>query len=184
MILLHGGTNSGGALTTALMICFDLVILTGLFGILCYIVVPRILTKIEGEPLLIDDLIARRGELERELNDISASASGLLKDLVNKAASRFLSFGYLLKQYISRAPLGEMVASADRGFQNEAGAIQNPADRAKLSRAIEASVTIRRADALIILQRTLKLWLVPHVIFTSLMLALMLVHIIQVIYFV
>jgi Fe-S-cluster-containing dehydrogenase component/CRP-like cAMP-binding protein len=184
MILLHGGTNSGGALTTALMICFDMVILTGLFGIFCYIVVPRILTKIEGEPLLIDDLIARRGELERELNDIASSAAGPLKNHVNKAVSRFLSFGFLIKQYLSRAPLGEMVASADRDFQKESDALQNPADRAKLIRAIEASVTIRRADALILLQRTLKLWLVPHVIFTSLMLALLLVHIIQVIYFI
>jgi len=183
MILLHGGTDSGGALTTALMISFDMVILTGLFGILCYLVVPRILTKIEGEPLLIDDLIARRSELEREINDTAASATGPLKELVNKAVSRFLSFGYLMKQFLSRAPLVEMVAVADRDFQNEASALQ-PADRSKLSRAIEASVTIRRADALILLQRTLKLWLVPHVIFTSLMLALMIVHIIQVIYFV
>jgi hypothetical protein len=184
MILLHGGTNSGGALTTALMICFDMVILTGLFGIVCYIVVPRLLTKIEGEPLLIDDLIARRGELERELNDIAASAPGPLKNLVDKAVSRFLSFGFLVKQYVSRAPLGEMVAAANRGFESEAAALQNPSDRSKLDRAIEAAVTIRRADSLILLQRTLKLWLVPHVIFTSLMLALLLVHIIQVIYFI
>jgi Fe-S-cluster-containing dehydrogenase component/CRP-like cAMP-binding protein len=183
MILLHGGTNSGGVLTTALMICFDMVILTGLFGIVCYIVVPRLLTKIEGEPLLIDDLIARRDELERELNDIASSA-GPLKSLVDKAVSRFLSFGFLLKQYLSRAPLAEMVAAANRGFESEAAALQNPSDRGKLDRAIEAAVTIRRADSLILLQRTLKLWLVPHVIFTSLMLALLLVHIIQVIYFI
>ena len=42
---------------------------------------------------------------------------------------------------------------------------------------------MRRVDALIYLHQLLKLWLAPHVLVTSLMLALMLVHIIQVIYF-
>jgi hypothetical protein len=44
-------------------------------------------------------------------------------------------------------------------------------------------VTLRRADALIYLHKTVKSWLAPHVLVTSLMLALMIVHIIQVIYF-
>jgi len=183
MILLHGGTDSGGALTTGLMISFDLVVLTGLFGIFCYLVVPRLMTRIEGEPLLIDDLIARRGELESELRDIAASSAEPARSLVTKAAARFLSFGFLLKQYLSRAPLEEMVASARREFQKHTDVLQNPSDRGKVDRAIEAAVTIRRLDALVILHRTLKLWLLPHVIFTSLMLALMVVHIIQVIYF-
>jgi hypothetical protein len=44
-------------------------------------------------------------------------------------------------------------------------------------------VTIRRLDALIYLHQSLKWWLAPHIASTSLMLALMVVHIIQVIYF-
>ena len=183
MLLLHGGTDSGGALTTALMISFDLVVLTGVFGIFCYIVVPRLMTRIEGEPLLIDDLIARRAELESELRDLAASSPAPAGSLVAKATARFLSFGYLLHQYLSRAPLGEMVASARREFQKKTDLLQNPSDRGKVDQAVEAAVTIRRLDALVILHRTLKLWLVPHVIFTSLMLALLIVHIIQVIYF-
>jgi hypothetical protein len=58
LILLHGGTKTGGLLTTALMISFDLVVLSGLVGILSYIIAPRIMTSIEGEPLLIEDLQA------------------------------------------------------------------------------------------------------------------------------
>jgi Fe-S-cluster-containing dehydrogenase component len=183
MILLHGGTDSGGVLTTSLMISFDLVVATGLFGIFCYLVVPRVMTRIEGEPLLIDDLIARREELQSELRDTAALSSEPVKKLVGRAVSRFLSFGYLLKQYLSRAPLGEMLASAGRQYQKDAESIGNPSDRRKFERAVEAAATLRRIDALILLHRTLKLWLVPHVIFTSLMLALMVVHIVQVIYF-
>src|SRR5262249_20270217 len=44
VLLLHGGAQSGGALTTALMISFDLAILTRLFGALCYFFAPRLLT--------------------------------------------------------------------------------------------------------------------------------------------
>jgi len=52
-----------------------------------------------------------------------------------------------------------------------------------LDRAIEAAATLRRIDALIYLHRSLKLWLPPHVASTALMLALMIVHIIQVVYY-
>src|SRR4030095_8482222 len=41
MLLLHGGVDSGGWLTVALRGTFDLVILTGLFGGGCYLLVPR-----------------------------------------------------------------------------------------------------------------------------------------------
>ncbi|MBC7909819.1 MAG: cyclic nucleotide-binding domain-containing protein, partial [Pyrinomonadaceae bacterium] len=56
VLLLHGGWGTGGLLTSLLMVAFDLVILTGLFGLACYIIVPRIMTSIEGDPLLIEDL--------------------------------------------------------------------------------------------------------------------------------
>lgn len=184
MILLHGGTDSGGAFTTILMISFDLVILTGLFGILCYLIVPRLLTRIEGEPLLIDDLLARREELQNEIADAANSPSQPLAALVkNKVAPRFLSFGYLLSQYLKGASLEHMIDAAKREFQPQFAGLSNDADRQKLARAVESAATLRRVDALILLHRLLKAWLIPHVVFTSLMLALMVAHIIQVIYF-
>jgi hypothetical protein len=56
-------------------------------------------------------------------------------------------------------------------------------DRQALARAVEAAVTARRVDALIYLHRLLKLWLPPHIATSSLMIALLVAHIIQVIYF-
>jgi hypothetical protein len=50
-------------------------------------------------------------------------------------------------------------------------------------KAIERSATLRRVESLIYLHRLLKVWLAPHVISTSVMLALLLVHIIQVVFF-
>src|SRR4029453_2005828 len=67
VLLVHGGAASGGLLTTALMISFDLVIASGIFGPVCFIFVPRLLTRIERKPLLVEDLQARQAELRPEL---------------------------------------------------------------------------------------------------------------------
>lgn len=184
MILLHGGADSGGALTTLLMITFDLVIFTGLLGIFLYFVVPRIMTKIEGAPLLIDDLKQRREELQNELADIGSLPSEPLRSIVRgKVIPRLVSFGGLVRQYLRREKLEALIESARQEFAAEINGLKNEEDREKLERAIEAAATLRRVDALIYLHRSLKLWLAPHVVTTSLMLALLVVHIIQVIYY-
>src|SRR6185503_17163664 len=50
-LLLHSGTRTGGLLTSLLYVAFDLTIFSGLFGVIAYGVAPRIMTRIEGEPL-------------------------------------------------------------------------------------------------------------------------------------
>src|SRR6185369_1264360 len=46
---------------------------------------------------------------------------------------------------------------------------------------IETAATLRRVEALIYLHKLIRIWIAPHVVTTSLMLALMFIHIIQVI---
>jgi hypothetical protein len=184
LILFHGGNSSGGLLTTALMISYDLVIFTGILGIFLYFVAPRMLTKIEGSPLLLDDLKARREELQKEIAAIGGSDSEIVRRLVkDRVVPRFVSFGYLLRQYLKRESLEQMIDKAKAGFSKERAQLADEKDRRRLDKAIEDAATLRRIDALIYLHRSLKLWLPPHVATTSLMLALMIVHIIQVIYY-
>jgi len=184
MILLHGGTDSGGTLTTALMITYDVVIATGLFGAFCYLAVPRLLTKIEGTPLLIDDLKARRKELQEELSNIANSRSPALRNAVrDRVIPRFVSLSFLLRQYLQRESLEILLARARAELTSLALGLADEKDRRALQKAVESAATLRRVDALIYLHRLLKLWLPPHVASTSLMLALMLVHVIQVIYY-
>jgi hypothetical protein len=59
----------------------------------------------------------------------------------------------------------------------------NRSDDAHLMEAVENAATLRRVDALIYLHTLLKLWLPPHVLFTSLMLILMVIHVAQAVYF-
>jgi Fe-S-cluster-containing dehydrogenase component/CRP-like cAMP-binding protein len=183
LLLLHGGRDSGGLLTSLLMVSFDLVIASGIFGIICYIIVPRVMTSIEGDPLLIEDLRDRREELRETLARIDLSNPDLRDLLKRKIRKRFLSFRYLLRQYIRREDLTRMLAEAREEFKEDAEALSDAQARRLLMDVVEATVTLRRVDALIYLHQLLKLWLAPHVVSTSIMLALMAVHIVQVIFF-
>ncbi len=180
ILLIHGGGDSGGLLTSLLMISFDLVIVSGLFGIACYFIVPRIMTSIEGDPLLIEDLRARREELRETLALIDTSNPQLRELVKSKMRKRYFSLGYLLRQYLKRDELSKILAAARAEFRDDGESLSDPKDRRSLLEAVEATVTLRRVDSLIYLHQLLKLWLAPHVVSASLMLALMCVHIVQV----
>lgn len=181
VLLLHGGAESGGLLTVALRGSFDLVILTGLFGICCYFAVPRLMTQIEDDPLLLEDLKARRAELQQEIAGLAGSSSEAVCNAVTeRVLPRLLSSAYLLRQYVKREKLDAMLAAAREEFKPMAVGMDD-GQRSRLMKAVEAAATLRRVEALILLHRLLKAWLPPHVISTSLMLALMLIHIIQVV---
>jgi Fe-S-cluster-containing dehydrogenase component len=184
VLLVHGGTSSGGLLTTTLMISFDLVIASGIFGAACYIVVPRLMTRIEPEPLLIEDLEARQAELRAELVLAvkRAEAPELVRLIESGIRRRFLGLGYLLRQYTHRENLNTMLADARQEFHGRAEHLSRP-EYTQLMDAVENAATLRRVDALVYLHQLLKLWLPPHVLFTSIMLVLMVIHIAQAIYF-
>jgi Fe-S-cluster-containing dehydrogenase component/CRP-like cAMP-binding protein len=179
ILLLHGGAESGGPLTIALRVAFDLTILTGCFGFVCYYATPRLLTRIEGSPLLLEDLISRRTELQEEISNlISRSSETFRQALLDGALPRLLSFAFLLRQFVKQEKLESMLAAAREEFIRPYPEM-NPEEKNRLSSVIEAAATLRRVEALIFLHRLLKAWLPPHVIFTSLMLALMILHIIR-----
>ncbi|MBV9242025.1 MAG: cyclic nucleotide-binding domain-containing protein, partial [Acidobacteria bacterium] len=149
VLLVHGGTTSGGFLTTCLMISFDLVIASGLFGAFCYSAVPRFMTRIEREPLLVEDLEKRRDELRAELvRSVNETENPELRNVIErKVRRRFLGLGYLLRQYIRKEDLATMLASARGDFKSVADKL-NRIDDARLMRAVENAATLRRVDAL------------------------------------
>ena len=185
VLLLHGGAHTGGALTSLLMVAFDLVIVSGLFGLACYLIVPRIMTSIEGEPLLIEDLRARREELSTELTEIGQKCGEEVREIIRrKVRGRYLSFRFLLRQYVRREDLTALEADARDHLRPEIKQLENNREAQQLLiRAVDTTVTLRRVDSLIYLHQLLKLWLAPHVVATSLMLVLMFVHIVQVTFF-
>ncbi|MEP7270599.1 MAG: cyclic nucleotide-binding domain-containing protein [Acidobacteriota bacterium] len=184
ILLIHGGSRSGGLLTTSLMIAFDLVIATGIFGIATYYFIPRLLTRIEEQPLLIEDLIARRTELKDEIaaetSRLSEPARSILQSHVTP---KLFSLGYLLRQYLQRMSLDTQIAQSVSILQQHSSGLTS-IDQEKLAVITGEMTILRRVEGLAYLHRGLKAWLLPHVLTTSVMLALMVVHIIQVVYFV
>jgi len=184
VLLIHGGSHSGGLLTLVLMLWFDATILTGLFGVACYVLVPRIMTSIEGDPLLIEDLEGRRAELRAELEKIDRACDADTRKLIDqKIKKHFFSISYLLRQYTRREELTASMAKARLRFKAEILAPAAKEKRDQILKSVERSAVLRRVEALIYLHRLLKVWVAPHVIATSIMLALMLVHIVQVVFF-
>jgi Fe-S-cluster-containing dehydrogenase component/CRP-like cAMP-binding protein len=184
VLLLHGGSHGGGILTAVLMVSFDVVIVTGLFGLGSYLVAPRILTSIEGDPLLIEDLEGRQAELIAELAEVTGKADAPVANLINgKLRRHFFSLSYLFRQYTRREELTALLAKARLHFRNEMSQIEEREKRLLVLRAVEKMATLRRVEALIFLHRLLKIWVAPHVISTSVMLVLMIAHIIQVVFF-
>jgi hypothetical protein len=184
VLLFHSGKQTGGLLTTSLYVTFDFVIVTGFLAIVSYIVAPRIMTSIEDEPLLIEDLVGRQAELQKEFAALVEKSEGWLREEIEgRVHKRFSGAGFLLRQLIRREPLRTLLADARREFKERITRTATDDERVLLQDAVETVVTLRRVDALIFLHRLLKLWIAPHVLATSLMLALMLVHIIQVVFF-
>jgi Fe-S-cluster-containing dehydrogenase component/CRP-like cAMP-binding protein len=183
VLLIHGGSHGGGLLTLTLMVCFDATILTGLWGLLCYVVVPRIMTSIEGDPLLIEDLEARRAELRADIEKIRSDSDDETRALIDKMRRYFSSFAYLLGQCLQREELTASLAKARLRFKSEITAPPEKEKHDQILKAVERSAVLRRVEALIYLHRLLKLWIAPHVISTSVMLALMIVHIVQAVFF-
>lgn len=180
-MLMHSGTRTGGPLTTLLYISFAVVIMSGVFGLVSYIVCPRLLTSIEGEPLLIEDLTIRRAELDSELKETCSKSEGWLRaEIHNRIKKHFLSRFFLFQQILRRRELKIILAEARETFKDVLTRTTDN-ERATLLQALEIAVTLQRVNALIALHRLMRTWIAPHVISTSLMLALMLVHVVDVI---
>jgi Fe-S-cluster-containing dehydrogenase component/CRP-like cAMP-binding protein len=184
VLLLHAGTSTGGLLTSLLYFVFDLVILSGVVGIIAYIVSPRIMTRIEGEPLLVEDLEKRRDELREQSKSILDQSEGWLKDEIrDRVYARFASREFLWRQLSRREELKPLLAQARQEFTARTTRLATSEERDLLLSAVETAVTLRRVDALLLLHRTLRSWIPIHVVSTAVMLALMVVHVAQVVFF-
>ena len=184
VLLFHSGTKTGGLLTSLLYIAFNLTILSGLVGVVAYLVAPRILTRIEGEPLLVEDLENRRHELRDDLRAILEKSDGwLTEEIRDRVYPRFLSYSFLWRQIWRRDELKAQLAQARQEFKERTQRHTTDEERELLVSAVETAVTLRRVDALLALHWMLRMWIPLHIGATASMLALMLVHIGQVVFF-
>ena len=184
MLLFHAGPRTGGLVTSILYVAFDLTIVSGIAGLAAYYVAPRIMTRIEGEPLLVEDLEGRRKELLADVRTILDKSEGWLKEEIrDRVYPRFLSYGFLWRQIWRREELKALLAQARQEFKERTTRQTTDDERELLISAVETAVTLRRVDALLMLHWLLRAWIPLHIFATAVMLALLLVHIGQVVFF-
>lgn len=184
VLLFHSGPHTGGPVTSLLYVAFDLTILSGIAGLAAYYFAPRIMTRIEGEPLLVEDLEGRRKELLADVRTILAKSDGWLKEEIrDRVYPRFLSDRFLWRQIWRREELKAMLAQARQEFKERTTRLTTDEERELLIGAVETAVTLRRVDALLTLHWLLRAWIPLHILATAVMLALLLVHIGQVVFF-
>jgi Fe-S-cluster-containing dehydrogenase component/CRP-like cAMP-binding protein len=183
-LLLHSGPRTGGALTTVLYIAFEVVIFSGIWGVVSYVAAPRIMTRIEGEPLLLEDLQSRKAELLNERAGILKSSQGWLREEIEQRVyGQFGKSSYFWRQLIRCEELKVLLAEAREQFKDRTTRVSTTEERELLLSAVENIVTLQRVKALLALHKALSVWIPAHVISTALMLALMIVHIVQVTFF-
>ena len=86
---------------------------------LTYLIVPRIMTRIEGDPLLIEDLMGRREELTAEKDEILKQSEGWLKEEIEQRIyPEFLSRSYLTRQFTRRESLKALLAEARAQYKD------------------------------------------------------------------
>jgi hypothetical protein len=88
----------------------------------------------------------------------------------------------MIRQFALRETLENLSADVRHDFAALRAKLEDPRDQARMDRVTDAVTSLRRLDALRFLHWTLKSWLLPHVVATSLMLALLVIHIFQVVY--
>lgn len=184
VLLFHSGPHTGGPVTSLLYVAFDLTIMSGIAGLAAYYLAPRIMTRIEGEPLLVEDLEGRRKELLTDMRTILGKSDGWLKEEIrDRVYPRFLSYGFLWRQIWRREELKAMLAQARQEFKERTTRLTTDEERELLIGAVETAVTLRRVDALLTLHWLLRAWIPLHILATAVMLALLVVHIVQVVFF-
>ena len=182
VLLLHSGTRTGGLLTSLLYVAFDLAILSGIVGIVAYIVAPRIMTRIEGEPLLVEDLEEPSRRIAEDMRTILDKSEGWLKEEIrDRVYPRFSVTRFSVATNLAARRVEIVVGPGAPGVQRRTTRLATDEERDLLLSAVETAVTLRRVDALLRLHRLLRFWIPMHVVSTAVMLALMVVHIAQVV---
>jgi hypothetical protein len=182
--LLHSGPRLGAPLHGGLLIAWLFLIVSGLVGKLVSVVVPRRLTRIEDEALLVEDVVERqkaiRTEIEQLLRDVD---DGLLRLVNRDIPKKIRSPDHYGARRMRRAQVASEVYALVDGDALLAKQVISPDRKDWLQRLIVCLVEERFLDRMLTYHYLLRAWLPIHVALTSLCLPWLLFHIVAVFLF-
>lgn len=182
-VFLHSGFRPGGPSTAILFCFFSLTVASGLVGLVIARRVPPLLTKIEENPALMEDLIDIRGECLRGLHELAAGGSPEFRSLVrNRLVSEVASLPRMLRFYQKQTTLDEELPAFQKSFDPVVGQLKQH-EQVAFRRAAEYALRANKMNAEYMLQRLLRGWLTFHMAATVIMFALAAVHIFTVLFY-
>jgi hypothetical protein len=174
--LLHSGPKLGAPIHGAFLIAWLLLIITGIGGKLLSIFVPRRLTRIEDEALLVEDVAERQKAMRTEIEQLLQDADEKTLTLVNDVIPRHIkSPDWYGARRMRRSAVVETVYVAVGGDQQVA-----PEKKDWLKRIITCEVEEVFLDRMLTYHFLLRAWLPVHVALTTLCFPWLIFHVISV----
>ena len=171
--LLHSGPKLGAPIHGAFLLAWLLLIGTGIFGKFASSWIPKRLTKIEDEALLVEDVVERqkamRTEIEQLLADADEKTTALVNDVVPSKIKSPDSYG---KRRMRRADvIAEVYKAVDGDNQVP------PEKRDWLKRIITCEVEEAFLGRMLTYHYVLRAWVPVHVALTTLCFPWLIFHV-------
>lgn len=179
--ILHSGPRLGAPIHGAFLIAWELLILTGFVGKIISVVVPKRLTRIEDEALLVEDVVDHQKAMRTEIEQLLADADDKMVRVVNEVIpSKIKSPDWYGKRRMKRADVVEAVYKAIDGDGLIARG-EVPADKKDwLKRMVTCEVEEAFLDRMLTYHYVLRAWVPVHVALTTLCFPWLLFHMVSV----
>jgi hypothetical protein len=179
--VLHSGPKLGAPIHGAFLIAWLLLILTGVLGKLLSVMVPRRLTRIEDEALLVEDVVERQKAMRLEIEQLLQDADEKTLTLVNETIpAQIKSPDWYGARRMNRAAVVDSVYKAVDGDGLLAKGVL-PADKKDwLRRIVTCEVEEVFLDRMLTYHYLLRAWVPVHVALTTLCFPWLIFHIVTV----
>jgi Fe-S-cluster-containing dehydrogenase component len=177
-MLFHSGFHLGSTLTAMLFLLTVAEIIVGFCGVIYYKWLPRTITRIEGSSQVEEDVIEERAAILHRDEEIAQEIGAEARAVVKKASVGGI-FGRLGGSYDVNAAVVSARTSVEAALTG-----LSVEERASAEQMIEDRVRIGDLRACLALYKLRRLFLVSHIAMAAVLVALVLVHIVSVLFFV
>jgi hypothetical protein len=144
---------------------------------------PPLLTAMEENPAIMEELLLTRAECLRGMLELAAGGSDDFRILVEKRLLKeTASVRRILRFYRKRSTLTQELPAFQESHEAALRRFK-PHERHAFQRAAEYALHVNKMNAELFLQRVLRGWLTLHIVSTAAMFGLAVVHIFSVLYY-
>jgi len=182
-ILYHSGLHAGSLFSAFLLTFFSLTIISGLMGWWFTRALPPLLTAIEENPAILEDLLTVRAECLQGMLELAKGGSPGFRALVEQRLMReTASWSRMFRFYTRRSTLAQELPAFQKEYAKSLQGLP-PQEHLAFQRAAEYALRVNKMNAELLLQRVLRGWLTFHIVSTGTMFGLAAVHIFTELYY-